>query len=90
MHGKVHDTAVAGEAQIAKATIICPHLRYHMTGGGANISLQGDALQVGLPSLLRSADPSGQAGEDDVFAVSRARKGDCLLHSSNPFFLQNI
>lgn len=69
MHGKVHDTAVAGEAQIAKATIICPHLRYPMTGVGANISLQDDALQVGLPSLLRSADPSGQAGEDDVFAV---------------------
>ena len=51
MHGKVHDTAVAGEAQVAKATINCPHLRYPMTGVGANISLQDDALQVGLPSL---------------------------------------
>ena len=57
MHGKVHDTAVAGEAQIAKATINCPHLRYPMTGVGANILLQDDALQVTLPSVLHSADP---------------------------------
>ena len=53
----MHDTAVAGEAQIGKATINCPHLRYPMTGVGASISLQDDALQVGLPSLLHSADP---------------------------------
>ena len=79
----MHDTAVAGEAQIAKATINCPHLRYPMTGVGANISLQDDALQVGLPSLLHSADPiKGRQGDDSVFAASRAREGGCLLAHS--------
>ena len=87
MHGKVHDTAVAGEAQIAKATINCPHLRYPMTGVGANISLQDDALQVGLPNLLHSVDPvqgrqhvgslKGQGGR-----LSAAEVYSCFLHST--------